>query len=279
MSSRCHCWPENTLNSLISKTMSVLNFLTKTATTAVLSNDEQRSIATSIRTLEERLEHYFPENTIKRKLQFGSSTRGTILPRIVDEQSDIDFMVVFSDATFTPATYLSRLRSFVEKRYSASNIYQSHPTIVLELNHIKFDLVPATEGFLYGLQIPGKDGTWIGTNPNDFNEKLERKNVKHNHQIKPAIRLLKIWNARHDFPFESYRLEQQICSMYFANSANLKDILFTIFEDLRTGLFSPKWINNHLTQARLRIAKIRDLEARGLTGLAEIEARRLLRMR
>ena len=259
--------------------MSVLNFLNKTATAAVLSMDEQRSITTSIRTLGERLGHYFPAKTIKRKLQFGSSTRGTILPRLIDEQSDVDFMIVFSDATFTTATYLNRLRSFVEKHYSASNIYQSHPTIVLELNHIKFDLVPATEGFLYGLQIPGKDGTWIGTNPNDFNEKLEQKNVKHNHQIKPAIRLLKIWNASHGFPFDSYRLEQQICNMYFANSANLKDIFFTIFEDLRTGLFSPRWINDNLTQARLRVAKIRDLEARGLTGLAEIEARRLLRTR
>ena len=259
--------------------MSVLSFLAKTASAAVLSIEAQRSIATSINTLGDRLGHHFPDRTIKRKLQFGSSTRGTILPRAIDEQSDIDFMVVFSDATFTPATYLSRLRSFVEKRYSASNIYQSHPTIVLELNHIKFDLVPATEVFLYGLQIPGKDGTWIGTNPNDFNEKLEQKNVKHNHQIKPAIRLLKIWNTSHGFPFDSYRLEQQICNMYFANSANLKDIFFTIFEDLRTGLFSPKWINDHVTQARLRIAKIRDLEARGLTGLAEIEARRLLRMR
>jgi hypothetical protein len=259
--------------------MSVLSFLTKTASAAVLSIEEQRSIATSISALEERLGHHFPDRTIKRKLQFGSSTRGTILPRIIDEQSDIDFMVVFSDATFMPATYLSRLRSFVEKRYPASNIYQSHPTIVLELNHIKFDLVPATEGFLYGLKIPGKEGEWIGTNPNDFNEKLERKNVKHNHQIKPAIRLLKIWNARHGFPFDSYRLEQQICDMYFGNTTNLKEIFFTIFQDLRTGFFAPKWINEQLTQARVRVAKIHDLEARGLAGLAEIETRRLLRIR
>ena len=259
--------------------MSVLNFLTTTATTAVLSMDEQRSITTSIRALEERLGPYFPAKTVKRKLQFGSSTRGTILPRLIDEQSDVDFMIVFSDATFTTATYLNRLRSFVEKHYSASNIYQSHPTIVLELNHIKFDLVPATEVSLYGLRIPGKDGEWIGTNPNDFNEKLEQKNVKHNHQIKPVIRLLKIWNARHGFPFDSYRLEQQICGMYFSNSANLKDIFFSIFENLSAGLFAPKWIKDHLTQARLRIAKIRDLEARGLGGLAEIETRRLLRIR
>lgn len=259
--------------------MSVLNFLTKTASSAVLSIDEHRSIATSICTLEDRLGHYFPANAVKRKLQFGSSTRGTILPRAIDEQSDIDYMIVFSDATFTPATYLSRLRNFVEKRYPASNIYQSHPTIVLELNHIKFDLVPATDIFLYGLQIPGKDGKWIGTDPNDFNDKLEHKNVRHGHQIKPAIRLLKMWNSRSGFPFDSYLLERQICGMYFSSTANLKEIVFESFANIRTGLFAPKWIDDQVAQARAKIAKIRELEVRGMTGLAEIETRRLLKIR
>jgi hypothetical protein len=66
--------------------------------------------------------------------------------------------------------------------------------------------------------------------------------------------------------------------MYFGNSTNLKDIFFKIFEDLRTGFFAPKWIDEQMAQARTRVAKIRDLEARGLAGLGEIETRRLLRV-
>src|SRR5690606_40140815 len=58
-------------------------------------------------------------------------SRGTILPRSMDEQSDIDYMVVFSDGSATPQTYLNRLKTFVEKRYGSSEIYQSSPTIVL----------------------------------------------------------------------------------------------------------------------------------------------------
>lgn len=259
--------------------MSVLSFFSKTASAAVLSLDEQRAIAKSVNTLEERLAQFFPDGAIARKLQFGSSTRGTILPRAIDENSDVDYMVVFSENCYTTTTYLTRLRSFVEKRYSASTVYQSHPTIVLELNHIKFDLVPTTDNFLWGLQIPGNDGNWVRTDPNDFNEKLERKNVRYNHQIKPAIRLLKMWNAKCGFPFESYQLERQVCNMHFDRAANLRDILFSVIDNLEVRYFSPKWINERLSLARARVAKIRKLELQGLTGLAELEARRLLGQR
>ncbi|WP_228527379.1 SMODS domain-containing nucleotidyltransferase [Noviherbaspirillum soli] len=89
--------------------MSVLSFLTATASSAVLSATEQSSIATSITTLQSRMASYFDSSAIAQHFRFGSSTRGTILPRSMDEKSDIDYMVVFSDTSATPQTYL-RLR-------------------------------------------------------------------------------------------------------------------------------------------------------------------------
>ncbi|MGS3140637.1 hypothetical protein ACB316_20885 [Aeromonas sanarellii] len=68
---------------------------------------------------------------------------------------------------------------------------QSSPTIVLELNHIKFDLVPATMTWLGELQIPDGYGGWMTTNPNDFNATLETKNKENKSLIKPSIRLFK----------------------------------------------------------------------------------------
>lgn len=124
--------------------MSVLTYLTNTASNAELSSTEQSSISTSITTLQTRMALHFDSGVIKQHFRFGSSTRGTILPRSLDEKSDIDYLVVFNENNATPQTYLNRLKSFVEKRYGSSEIYQSSPTIVLELNHIKFDLVPAT---------------------------------------------------------------------------------------------------------------------------------------
>lgn len=259
--------------------MSLLGFLTKTASLAVLTGDEQSSIITSITTLEYRLDRHFSPGTIKRKFRFGSSTRGTILPRAMDEHSDIDYMIVFSDSSYTPTTYLSRLRGFVEAKYPSSSIYQSHPTIVLELNHIKFDLVPATEAFFYGLQIPCINRGWTTTRPNDFNAAIDRKNANHASLIKPAIRLLKYWNASSGYPFESFELEKRVCEIGFAHSANLRDIFFAIFDNLQCGIFSAKWITAEVTRAKVIVKKMRDLENRGATGLAELEARRLLRMR
>ena len=89
--------------------MSVLSFLTGTASSAVLSGTEQSSIATSISTLQNRFGLHFASGAIKQHFRFGSSTRGTILPRSMDEYSDIDYMIVFSENNATPQTYLNRL--------------------------------------------------------------------------------------------------------------------------------------------------------------------------
>lgn len=78
-------------------------------------------------------------------------------------------MVVFEKGGYNPQTYLDRLKRFVEQRYGSSEIYQSSPTIVLELNHIKFDLVPALHQYGTTYNIPNGPSAWQSTNPNDFN--------------------------------------------------------------------------------------------------------------
>jgi len=59
-------------------------------------------------------------------------------------------MVIFNiyDGQGKPQTYLDRLRELAEVKYSTSEISQSNPTIVLALNHIKFELVPAVNGLV-----------------------------------------------------------------------------------------------------------------------------------
>ena len=69
--------------------MSVNSYLSSCASNLVLSSTEKDSISTSINTLETRLTSYFGYN-IKEKFKFGSYTRGTILPRKVDDNSDVD---------------------------------------------------------------------------------------------------------------------------------------------------------------------------------------------
>jgi predicted nucleotidyltransferase len=258
--------------------MSVLSFLTDTASSAVLSSTEQSSIATSISTLQSRMALHFDSGVIKQHFRFGSSTRGTILPRPMDEHSDIDYMVVFSDNNATPQTYLNRLKTFVEKRYGSSEIYQSSPTIVLELNHIKFDLVPATKTWLGELQIPNGAGGWTTTNPNDFNATLEAKNKEHKSLIKPTIRLFKYWNATSGFPFESFMMEKWVCGLSFWFLTNQKDYFFAVIDNLSTNSSYSQWVNNEITRAKNIVASVRQYEKDDMPVTAEKEIKRLFRL-
>lgn len=257
--------------------MSVLSYLTNTSSNAVLTSNEQSSIATSIATLQSRMASYFNSGVIKQHFRFGSSTRGTILPRSMDEKSDIDYMLVFNENNATPQTYLNRLRTFVEKRYGSSEIYQSSPTIVLKLNHIKFDLVPATTTWLGELQIPNGAGGWMATDPNDFNTTLDAKNKDHNFLIKPTIRLFKYWNASAGFPFESFAMEKWVCGMGFWLMSNQKDYFFAVIENLSTSMSNPQWVNNEITRAKSIVANVRQYEKDEMPVTAENEIRKLFR--
>lgn len=196
----------------------------------------------------------------------------------MDERSDIDYMVVFSDASATPQTYLNRLKAFVEKRYGSSEIYQSSPTIVLELNHIKFDLVPATKSWLGELQIPNGAGGWMTTNPNDFNATLEAKNKEHKSLIKPTIRLFKYWNATAGFPFQSFEMEKWVCSLGFWFLTNQKDYFFAVIDKLSTDSSYSQRVNSEITRAKNIVTAVRKYESDDMPATAEMEIKKLFRL-
>jgi hypothetical protein len=155
--------------------MSVQSFLDDLASKLVIKEDEKLKINTSISTLSNRISSYFG-SLISDQFKFGSYTRGTILPRKADSHSDIDYMIVFNNPyKYKPQTFLNHLKSFVEAYYQKSEIYQSYPTIALELQHIKFELVPATKDWWGTLRIPSPSNVyedWITTDPNGFNNQL-----------------------------------------------------------------------------------------------------------
>lgn len=256
--------------------MSVITYLDKRASDAVLSNAELSSINTSVSTLKSRLTAYFG-SALSDQFRFGSSTRGTILPRAMDEHSDIDYMAVFAERGYSPQTYLDRLKRFAENHYSSSDIKQSSPTIVLVLNHIRFDLVPAlNEQYLPGYQIPNGSTAWQSTNPNDFNASLVAKNNAELSKIKPAIRLLKYWNAQNGYIYDSYGLEKWVITLSFYTSINLRDYLFTIFDNLTLSYDQAQWRKDKLARAKAIIAEVRRLESEDMPYSAEAEIKKLI---
>lgn len=136
--------------SIRGSAMTVNSYLAGLASSAIIRNEEQISIRRSIANLQTKLANEF-HGELADHFIFGSYSRGTILPRFMDERSDIDYMVVFKDGSLRPQSYLSRLRRFVERNYTRSEIYQSNPTVVLALNHINFELVPAIDSWMWGL--------------------------------------------------------------------------------------------------------------------------------
>jgi len=193
----------------------------------------------------------------------------------MDEHSDIDYMVVFAEGGYKPQTYLDRLRKFVEAKYSTSEIKQSSPTIVLELNHIKFELVPALSTGWGGYNIPNGPDNWQSTNPNDVNSKLTTKNQECGYHLKPVIRLAKFWNAKNSYVFDSYSFEKWIVEQSYWYCNNQRDYLFAVFEKL-TVPTSTQWSKERVERAKKIVADTRKLEADGYPALAEAEVKKLI---
>jgi hypothetical protein len=182
-------------------------------------------------------------------------------------------MVVFKEGGYTPQTYLDRLRKFVEKYYSTSEISQSNPTIVLNLNHIRFELVPALAraGKAGQYQIPKGPSQWQDTNPNDFNSKLTSKNNSEKSLLKPTIRLAKYWNAKAGFVYDSYGFEKWIVDLSFWGCSNQTDYLFKVFESL--NLPDQQGHPQKVQRAKDIIKQVRAHEQNGMPGSAETEVK------
>lgn len=258
--------------------MSVQTYLYNRSSSAVLSDDEKSSIDKSIITLKSRLDSYFG-NGLNEHLRFGSSTRGTILPRSMDAHSDIDYMIVFKDEESKPQTYIDRIRRFAEKYYSSSDIAQSSPTIVLSLNHIKFDLVPAIKSYVKEYRIPAPNSSyqdWISTSPKSFNSELSQANLNCDSKLKPAIRLLKYWNALAGYVFDSYAFEQWVAGRYYYGCISVRDYFFNCVENLSVDWNDAQWRKDRVERAQKIVANTKSYEEQAMPISAEAEIKKLI---
>ncbi len=258
--------------------MTVNTHLTNLASNLVLSNTEKKSIATSIATLSKRLDSHFG-SSVKEHFQFGSNSRGTILPRKADSNSDIDYMVVFdSSDKKKPQTYLDRLRTFAKKYYSTSEIYQSSPTIILSLNHIRFELAPAIKSWgCYYIPSPASSWSeWMDTDPASANKALTDKNNNENYYIKPLVRLIKYWNAEQGHPFDSFFLEQYIVGKFYWSCTSLKDYFYAFWEGYDCSYNTAQYIKNKVKIAKQRTEKAKEYEKKDMPLSAEAEIKKIV---
>lgn len=260
--------------------MSVQAHLNGLASSLNIADNESASITTSVNTLHYRLGSWFPSDNMKERFRFGSSTRRTMLPRAADSRSDVDYMIVFDNSDGAkPQTLISRLKRFAEAKYSTSQIYQSSPTVVLELNHIKFDLVPGYRswGTLYIPAPYSSYQNWISTDPHSFNSQIDSANSQAGYRVKPVVRLIKYWNARNGYVWDSYQLEKMIVGFSFLFCSNIRDCMYSAFETMHSNRWNlPTYKREKVERAKSIIDNTKYYEREGMPITAEQEIKKLL---
>lgn len=191
----------------------------------------------------------------------------------MDPNSDIDYMIEFDDAfRTTPQTYLNWLKDFANTYYSRSEIHQDFPTIALELNHIRFELVPAVSPWGHlGLQIPAPHSllylNWINTDPERLRLDEIKANQRNGYKLKQVIRLMKCWNVHNGKVFSSYELESKLTSLVYYGCTTLEDYFYHAATYLfATGLSIDK--QRKLESLHSTVSKIIEYKEKGSGVLA-----------
>lgn len=257
--------------------MSINSYLIEQQSNLYVNGVERDKIKTSIDAISQRLDWYFGkdktnEHKIVKKEIFGSYSRDTMLSRKYDENSDIDFMVIFEDANeYNPQTCLNWLKDFAETYYQSSIVRQSLPTIVIELQNIKFELVPAYE--LWGMKnVALTQSEWQYTNPNELKDKMQDLNVKTDYRFKRMIRSIKYWNVNKNLrKYESYDLENYLTNSFtysYSRCKNPIDYIELAFNYLKTK-YIDEYVKKRIDKACSNIIEARNLELVGKYDEAE----------
>ena len=254
--------------------MSVLTYLNSLSSQLVLSTEERISIGVSLGFLKTKLSNWSHSSDIQEQAVFGSYDRDTILPRKYDDGSDVDYMIVFKNPNqLQPETFRGWLKKFAEEKYTRSEIYLDYPTTVLELSHIKFELVPAIKP-MWGTYMIQDNTTifskWQSTNPFTLKNTITEAN-KINHNIRPLIRVMKYWNVLNGKPYASYELEQKIANMPFWYSKNLEECFYVFVEALIPEYSMSQSKKNAVNKLKNAAKQAQYYKHMGWDGLAENE--------
>lgn len=184
----------------------------------IFSTEKRERIDISIEYFKQKIWGQFQDRLVE-VVVFGSYSRDTII--IEDDEADVDIVVIYKTREVQPDTYLKQIKSFCEDTYNRSTIYQDHPTIVIDMEHIKFEIVPSIYVSPGVVKIPAprsKELKWVHTNPKDLITKVQAKDKNNKNLILPVIRILKYWNTLNDRPFSSFQIERAVVDKIYTCS-------------------------------------------------------------
>ncbi len=218
--------------------MDVDSYLTRLSKALEIDSNLKGKIENSIEYLKKEIWGLF-QDKLHIVTVFGSFDRGTFISE--DENSDVDILVIFKNDEYQPDTYLNQIRKLCDKKiYPRTEVYSDHPSVVVPLEHVKFEIIPAYQYSGDTVKIPaprGKELKWIKTSPTVFKKNVLTKNSNNGNMILPTIRILKYWNYLNGRPFDSYYLEDFIITHSYSYCSVLKEYVYEVISDLNNKGF------------------------------------------
>ncbi|MCW3085106.1 MAG: hypothetical protein JWP12_2472 [Bacteroidetes bacterium] len=239
-----------------------LTYLQALSTQLRMPATEQQKIENSFKLIKEKLVSSFFDDGLREVKLFGSFDRGTLLSRKVYSESDVDLLIVFDEKKWEAQTYLNKLKQFADQNYPRSDNYQDHPTIVLELSNIKFELTPCIykgeTAFVYEKYlVPIKESAtlqWQKTEPNLLKNKIS-KFVNTKDTLIQLILLFKYWNLKNQSLYKTFEVEQFIID-HFDYEEALDYNFFKIIDKLRYANNEQKDLNRSTQKHKKNIEVI-----------------------
>src|SRR5690606_33860858 len=106
------------------------------------------------------------------------------------------------------------------------------------------------------------------------------KNQSNENLIKPLARILKYWNACNQYPFESYKLEQEVVGHsslgILLYGGNLWSRFSSFIADLSPGWYDPAYKKSAIERAKNLVSEIDAHLSRGEEYQAQRKLERLL---
>lgn len=211
----------------------ILDHLAQVARRAILSPADKARLGAPLATLLARLAAGFPHDVVTRSEVVGSFARDTCLPAAMDPQADIDVLVIFRDSHHLPAFYLEQLQQFAARHYPMGAVERRNGELHLKLAPAYIKLVPAHES-LTGVDVPAPGMGWRRIDPFVAGSQLREKDRQLDGLLLSLVRLAKYWNARNDYPFASWDLEQRVVThRYTFVDHNLQACFFELLRSLQ----------------------------------------------
>jgi hypothetical protein len=138
-------------------------------------------------------------------------------------ERDIDMMAPFDAYGVSPLwerfgnnsrDFLYWVRNTLNERYATTQVSSKQVAVSLDFTTIKVDVVPCFQREGGGYLMPNGSGGWQATDPKFHTELINRADSLQLWNLKPVIKLAKIWNNANGRHLRSFHVELMVESMW-----------------------------------------------------------------